>query len=115
MTFDLGTLATSVGIGGGIGFLLGYAVKKVIKIVLVLAGLSIAALSYMQVQGIVAVNWDKLDGAARGTFAGLGNATGHFPSLLPGLGEHVLTAMSNSGIPITGGLAAGFAFGFSKG
>jgi uncharacterized membrane protein (Fun14 family) len=115
MSIDLGTLATSVGVGGGVGFLLGYAVKKVIKIVIVLAGLSIAALSYMQVQGIVSVNWDKLDGAARGTFTGLTNATGHFPSMLPGLGDHLLMAMSNSGIPITGGLAAGFAFGFSKG
>ena len=45
MSIDLGTLATSVGVGGGVGFLLGYAVKKVIKIVIVLAGLSIAALS----------------------------------------------------------------------
>jgi uncharacterized membrane protein (Fun14 family) len=115
MTFDFGTIATSVGIGGGVGFLLGYAIKKVIKIVLVLAGLSIAALSYMQMQGIVAINWDKLDGATRGTFAGLGNVTEHFPSMLPGLGDHVLTAISASGIPITGGLAAGFAFGFSKG
>jgi uncharacterized membrane protein (Fun14 family) len=115
MSLDLGYLATSIGIGGGVGFLLGYAVKKVIKIVIVLAGLSIGALSYLQIQGIIAINWDKLDGVARWTISGLGNATGQFPSLLPGFGDHILTAMSNSGIPITGGLAAGFAFGFSKG
>lgn len=56
MNFDLGNLATSVGIGGGLGFLVGYAVKKIFKIILVLAGLSIATLSYLQLQGIVAVN-----------------------------------------------------------
>ena len=101
--------------GGGVGFLLGYAVKKVIKIIIVLAGLSIAALSFLQIQGVIAVNWDKLDGLARGTMSGLGNTTGHFSSLLPGFGDHVLAAMLNSGIPITGGLAAGFAFGLSRG
>ena len=63
MNFDLGTLATSVGIGGGLGFLVGYAVKKIFRFILVLAGLSIATLSYLQLQGIVAVNWDKLDSA----------------------------------------------------
>jgi uncharacterized membrane protein (Fun14 family) len=115
LSLDLGYLATSIGIGGGVGFLLGYAIKKVIKIVIVLAGLSICALSFLQIQGIIAINWDKLDGLARGTMSGLGNTTGQIPSLLPGIGDHVLTAMSNSGIPITSGLAAGFAFGLSKG
>ena len=114
MNFDLGNLATSVGIGGGLGFLVGYAVKKIFKIILVLAGLSIATLSYLQFQGIVAVNWDKLDSAARGTLTGF-NATSQFPSVAPALGEQILTAMSNSGIPLTGGLGAGFAFGFSRG
>jgi uncharacterized membrane protein (Fun14 family) len=114
MNFDLGNLATSVGIGGGLGFLVGYAVKKIFKIILVLAGLSIATLSYLQFQGIVAVNWDKLDSAARGTLTSF-NATSQFPAVAPALGEQILTAMSNSGIPLTGGLAAGFAFGFSRG
>ena len=113
MNFDLGNLATSVGIGGGLGFLVGYAVKKIFKIILVLAGLSIATLSYLQLQGIVAVNWDKLDSAARGTLTI--NATSQLPAVAPALGEQILTAMSNSGIPLTGGLAAGFAFGFSRG
>ena len=114
MNFYLGNLATSVGIGGGLGFLVGYAVKKIFKIILVLAGLSIATLSYLQLQGIVAVNWDKLDSAARGTLTGF-NATSQFPAVAPALSEQILTAMSNSGIPLTGGLAAGFAFGFSRG
>jgi uncharacterized membrane protein (Fun14 family) len=115
LNLDLGYLATSIGMGGGVGFLLGYAIKKVIKIVIVLAGLSIAALSYLQIQGVIAINWDKLDGLTRGTMSGLGNTTGQFSSLLPGFGDHILTAVSNSGIPITGGLAAGFAFGLSRG
>jgi uncharacterized membrane protein (Fun14 family) len=115
LSLDLGYLATTIGIGGGVGFLLGYAIKKVIKIVIVLAGLSIAALSFLQIQGVIAVNWDKLDGLARGTMSGLGNTTAQFPTLLPGFGDHILTAISNSGIPITSGLAAGFAFGLSRG
>src|SRR4029079_10083344 len=110
MNFDLGNLATSVGIGGGLGFLVGYAVKKIFKIILVLAGLSIATLSYLQFQGIVAVNWDKLDSAAMGTLTG-SNATSRSAAAAAALGEQVRTAMSNSGIPLPGGFAAGFAFG----
>jgi uncharacterized membrane protein (Fun14 family) len=42
------------------GFLIGYAVKKIMKILAVGAGIFFAALMYLESQNIVNINWDKL-------------------------------------------------------
>jgi uncharacterized membrane protein (Fun14 family) len=50
-------------IGGGFvaGILTGWAVKKVIKLVAIMAGLFLAGLAYLQYQQIASVNWDRID------------------------------------------------------
>jgi uncharacterized membrane protein (Fun14 family) len=53
-------LLTTVGFGGIVGFLVGLAIKYVIKILAIVAGLFFAALMYLQSQGILNINWDKL-------------------------------------------------------
>jgi uncharacterized membrane protein (Fun14 family) len=52
----------AVTIGGGFfgGILIGYALKKIIKVVAIIAGFSLAALAYLQYQQIANINWDKL-------------------------------------------------------
>ena len=64
MTVDTATnimpLLTTVGFGGIVGFLVGMAIKYVIKILAIVAGLFFAALMYLQSQGILNINWDKL-------------------------------------------------------
>jgi len=49
-------------IGGGffVGILIGYALKKVVKIVAIVVGLFFAGLAYLQYQQIVAINWNKV-------------------------------------------------------
>jgi len=45
----------------------------------------------------------------------LGNVTsGHVSNYIPG-GDYLSSAMINFGIPLTGGLTAGFILGFMKG
>jgi uncharacterized membrane protein (Fun14 family) len=113
-SIGIGGLATSVGIGGFLGFLMGYAIKKILKIIIIVAGLLVGILYYLQYNGLVSLDWSKLEAA-------LGNAMTNFSGfnlstpLLPGISDQILDALSNSGIPLTGGFAAGFAFGFSKG
>lgn len=113
-SIGIGGLATSVGIGGFLGFLMGYAMKKILKIIIIVAGLLVGILYYLQYNGLVALDWSKLEAA-------LGNAMTNFSGfnlstpLLPGISDQILDALSNSGIPLTGGFAAGFAFGLSKG
>jgi uncharacterized membrane protein (Fun14 family) len=113
-SIGIGGLATSIGIGGFLGFLTGYAIKKIIKIIIVVAGLLVGIMYYLQYNGLIALNWAKFE-------ATLGNAMTNFNGFslntpfIPGISDQILDAISNSGIPLTGGFAAGFAFGLSKG
>jgi uncharacterized membrane protein (Fun14 family) len=47
-SIGIGGLATSVGIGGFLGFLMGYAIKKILKIIIIVAGLLVGILYYLQ-------------------------------------------------------------------
>jgi uncharacterized membrane protein (Fun14 family) len=71
-------------------------------------------LYYLQYNGLIALDWPKLQetfGSAMTNFNGLNLNTPFFP----GISDQIFDAISNSGIPLTGGFAAGFAFGFSRG
>ena len=50
------SLAVTIGVGFFGGILIGYAMKKVIKIAAVVAGLFLAALAYLQYQQIIDIN-----------------------------------------------------------
>lgn len=109
-----GGLATSVGIGGFLGFLMGYAIKKILKIIIIVSGLLVGLLYYLQYNALIALDWPKVQetfGLAMTNFNGFSLNTPFFP----GISDQIFDAISNSGIPLTGGFAAGFAFGFSKG
>jgi uncharacterized membrane protein (Fun14 family) len=111
MSLDPGFIASSIGFGGVAGFLVGYAIKKVLKIALFLVGLFIAALAYLGYQGIISINWDKLALGASDVSGGIGNATGQ----VSGAGDQLTNTLINFGIPFTGTFAAAFIFGFMKG
>jgi uncharacterized membrane protein (Fun14 family) len=61
-------------VGGGFfgGLLLGYAIKKVVKLIAVIVGLFIAGLAYLQYQQIAAFDWNRIEVLAS---ASLGNVT----------------------------------------
>jgi|SRR5262245_23177239 len=111
MSIDLAFIGTSIGFGAVAGFLIGYAIKKAIKIMLVIIGLFFAALAYLNYQGIIAINWDKLGATATGATTGLGNATGQ----VAGVSDQIAPTLLNFGIPLTGSFAAAFVLGFMKG
>lgn len=72
-------LLTTLGLGGITGFLVGFAVKKIMKILAVVAGLFFAVLMYLQSQGILNINWHKLQNISQpilSTFANNLNSTG---------------------------------------
>ena len=111
MSVDLAFIGTSIGFGGVAGFLIGYAIKKAIKIMIFVIGLFFAALAYLNYQGIVTINWDKLNASASDATSGLGNATGQ----IAGISDQVAPTLINFGIPLTGSFAAAFVLGFMKG
>ena len=108
-------LLTTVGFGGIVGFLTGFMIKKLFKILAIIAGVFFAVMIYLEQQGIVNINWVKLQGvlstivsSANGTaYEGVGGNHAAAASLLP--------TLMNLGIPLTGSMATGFTIGFIKG
>jgi len=60
MSEVLTPIAYQLGVGGVLGFFVGYAVKKLTKIVAVLAGVLAFILIYLGYQGVISMNYDKL-------------------------------------------------------
>jgi uncharacterized membrane protein (Fun14 family) len=55
-----------VGFGGIVGFLIGFMLKKIMKILAVVAGIFLAVLMYLESQGIMIINWEKLQSISQG-------------------------------------------------
>ena len=72
MNMDMLT-SVSGSIGGGFfgGFLIEYALKKVVILIAVVVGLFLVGLAYLQYQQIASFNWDKIEG----TISTIANAT----------------------------------------
>lgn len=96
-------------VGGGFlgGLLLDYALNKVVKLIAVIVGLFIAGLAYLQYQQIASVNWDRIEG----TISTIANTTTNT------FNDHNIESLATTslGIPLTGGISAGFAIGCMKG
>jgi uncharacterized membrane protein (Fun14 family) len=110
-------------LGGGffVGVLIGYALKKVIKIVAVIFGLFLARLAYLQSQQIANINWNKLQTVSEDAITTLTNLMTQIPHISgtsidssPAATAPSL-AMTGFGIPLTSSMSAGFTLGFIKG
>jgi uncharacterized membrane protein (Fun14 family) len=123
---------STIGFGGIAGFLVGFALKRIMKILAVIAGVFFAALMYLESQHIVNVNWDKLQMISNSILSTITTTTTNATSTTGGgvgpiqsiLGNnatainHILpitTTMANLGIPLTGSTAIGLTLGFLKG
>lgn len=97
---------TSIGGGFFIGVLLGYFIKKIIKILMFVAGGMVCLLLYLQQQQIISVNPERLEALSAFIFASISSSL-----------EKVTLIGDTSylGIPLVGGLSAGIAIGFMKG
>jgi uncharacterized membrane protein (Fun14 family) len=95
LVFQLGTGAIG-------GFVVGYAVKKIAKLIAILIGIFILALIYLSSQGILAVNYERLSTAVSGWLRGAGEAFGWLTPLVAHL-------------PFAGSFLIGFFLGFKMG
>jgi uncharacterized membrane protein (Fun14 family) len=119
---NFGPAAATLGGGFFVGVLIGYALKKVIKIAAIIVGLFLVGLAYLQYHQIANINWNKLQTVSEGAITTLSNAIIQIPgiSLSSGDGHAVAAtasslAMTSFGIPLTGSMSAGFTIGFIKG
>jgi uncharacterized membrane protein (Fun14 family) len=99
---NVASVAAIVGGGFFVGVLMGYALKKVVKLIAVVVGLFIAGLAYLQYQQIASFDWKRVEGIVTAT---LGNITSQISS---GQDGAAALAMSNFGIPLTSSMSAGF-------
>ena len=106
MNFDsLVPVTTSVGGGFFIGLVLGYFVKKIIKILMFVAGGIVGLLLYLQQQQIISLNIEKLETSSMAILTSLASTfdkmtqVGDFTSI---------------GIPLMASIAAGFTVAIAK-
>ena len=115
---SFGTTAATLRGGFFVGVLIGYALKKVIKLLAVIVGLFLAGLAYLQYNQIANINWNKLQQVSEGALTTVANLTMQIPGI-SGDGHDAATAsslaMTSFGIPLTGSMSAGFTIGFMKG
>jgi uncharacterized membrane protein (Fun14 family) len=76
-----GPAAATLGGSFCIGVLIGYALKKVIKLIAVIVGLFIAGLAYLQYNQIAFINWNKLQALSEDAITTISNLTMQIPGV----------------------------------
>ena len=106
MAFDinLASLGLNFGTGAVVGGIIGFAAKKVAKLIAVIIGLELALFKFLESRQVLQVNWEKL--GASFLAAGEGVANGTPPSWL----ATILSTLS-----VSAGFTGGFMVGFRKG
>ncbi len=95
-------LIYQLGIGGVGGFIAGYALKKLLKIVVVIIGLFILALVYLGYKGILSINYAELETTVSGALGLSGQAS-----------EWITPIIAN--LPFAGAFGLAFLLGFKAG
>ena len=107
---ELGIATTSLGGGFFGGIVMGYALKKVAKLIAIVLGMFLDGLAYLQYQGIASLNWNKLQSLTQGAAHMVISAS---QNGIPGVvTQH---GFDSWGLPLTSGMAMGLAIGFMKG
>jgi uncharacterized membrane protein (Fun14 family) len=96
-------LGLEFGSGAVIGALIGFAAKKIAKIIAVLVGLEMALFKFLESKGYLSVRWDKLSGGILDAAEGTGD-------IQAGWIEPIISTLS-----VGAGFTGGFLLGFKKG
>jgi uncharacterized membrane protein (Fun14 family) len=91
-----------LGVGGIGGFVVGYAIKKISKLFVILIGIFVFALIYLSTQGIISINYEALWNALAGSLGGASSAVSWIVSVV-------------SVLPFAGSFIVGFLLGFKLG
>jgi uncharacterized membrane protein (Fun14 family) len=91
-----------LGIGGIGGFIIGFVIKKLSKLIVILIGIFLIALIYLSTQRIISINYDALWKAIEGLTGLVGQAFSWLIGLL-------------SIMPFIGSFVVGFLLGFKLG
>jgi uncharacterized membrane protein (Fun14 family) len=97
-------LGLEFGGGAGVGAIIGFAAKKIAKLIAVIIGLELALFKFLESRGILQVDWNRLTaGMVEATEMGSGGAP-------PSWVNTILSTLS-----VSAGFTGGFLLGFRKG
>jgi len=96
---DVTGLILQMGGSGLIGLVIGFAAKKVAKIIAIIVGLELVLFKFLESQGFLQVNWGQLGGVFES-----------FATSAPGQAQSLVDTFVT-----TAGIGAGFAGGFYLG
>ncbi len=108
--FDIAT------VGGGflIGILIGYFLRKLLKLVLFALGGILSSLMYLQYQGLITKNMDKIQNIADKVITAIPSPSAVI-SQIEGQLNIVSYSIGDLAIPFTGSMAIGITTGFLRG
>jgi uncharacterized membrane protein (Fun14 family) len=78
---SFGPTETVMGGAFFVGVLIGYALKKVIKLAAAIVGLFLAGLAYLQYHQIASINWNKLQAVSEDAITTISNAITQIPAI----------------------------------
>jgi uncharacterized membrane protein (Fun14 family) len=104
LDINLTSLGLEFGSGAVVGGIIGFAAKKVAKLIAVIVGLELALFKFLESRGILTVDWEKLSaGFLKAGKAGTGAAP-------PSWVNTILSTLS-----VSAGFTGGFLLGFRRG
>ena len=101
---NLQQLGLELGSGALIGGIIGFAAKKVAKLIAVLVGIELALFKFLESRGIITVDWERLTAGI--VQASQDAASGAPPSWV----QTILSTLS-----VSAGFTGGFLLGFRRG
>ncbi|ELY89257.1 FUN14 domain-containing protein [Natrinema altunense] len=103
---DLDPTALGLEVGGGavIGGVIGFAAKKIAKLLAIIVGVQLMAFRYLESQGIIIVDWNRLSAGLLKTQARAGDAAN----------SHWIHSLLST-LSIGAGFTGGFLIGFRRG
>ncbi|MEF8789206.1 MAG: FUN14 domain-containing protein [Haloarculaceae archaeon] len=104
LEIDFTQLGIDVGGGAVIGGIIGFAAKKLAKVIAIIVGLELALFKFLESQQILTVDWERLSAGLLG--AGEAAASQTPPNW-------VMTVLET--LSISAGFTGGFLLGFKKG
>ncbi|WEL29442.1 putative membrane protein, Fun14 family [Haloferax volcanii] len=104
LSIDPQQLGIEFGSGAVIGGIIGFAAKKIAKLIAVIVGLELAVFKFLESRGIITVDWERLTG-------GLVSATQDAATGAPP--DWISTILST--LSVSAGFSGGFLVGFKKG
>jgi uncharacterized membrane protein (Fun14 family) len=110
-TADIAPFAGTVGGGFFLGFISGYAIKKVLKLAAIIIGLLVAALGYLEYQRILNVDWTRIQVLSQNGITWITDAITHVTNTI---GAPHSGTFSHIGIPLASA-SAGLMLGLVKG